>query len=78
MRHGHELEPVSWSKALTAVAEAFRAALSRGDEFGVIGSNHTTNEENFVLQKLARHGLRTNNIDHHRTGDIVTLLSALG
>jgi NADH-quinone oxidoreductase subunit G len=78
MRHGHGLEPVSWSKAINAVAEAFGAALSRGQEFGVIGSNHTTNEENFVLQKLARHGLRTNNIDHHRTGDIVTLLSALG
>lgn len=77
MRHG-QLEPVSWSKALTAVTEAFRAALSRGDEFGVIGSNHTTNEENFVLQKLARHGLRTNNIDHHRTGDVATLLSMLG
>jgi NADH-quinone oxidoreductase subunit G len=77
MRNGSGFEAVSWSKALTAVAEAFSVALSRGEEFGVIGSNHTTNEENFVLQKLARHGLRTNNIDHHRTGDIVTLLRTL-
>jgi predicted molibdopterin-dependent oxidoreductase YjgC len=43
----------------------------------VIGSNHTTNEENFYLQKFARQVLRTNNIDHHRTGDVVTLLDAL-
>jgi NADH-quinone oxidoreductase subunit G len=43
----------------------------------VIGSNHTTNEENFYLQKFAREVLRTNNIDHHRTGDVVTLLDAL-
>jgi NADH-quinone oxidoreductase subunit G len=43
----------------------------------VIGSNHTTNEENFYLQKFAREVLGTNNIDHHRTGDVVTLLDAL-
>ncbi len=42
-----------------------------------IGSNHTTNEENFYLQKFARQGLGTNNIDHHRTGDVVTLIDAL-
>ena len=43
----------------------------------MIGSNHTTNEENFYLQKFARQVLKTNNIDHHRTGDVVTLLDAL-
>ena len=43
----------------------------------MIGSNHTTNEENFYLQKFARQGLGTNNIDHHRTGDVVTLVDAL-
>ena len=31
---------------------------SRGGKFGVIGSNHTTNEENFYLQKFARAGPR--------------------
>jgi NADH-quinone oxidoreductase subunit G len=39
--------------------------------------NHTTNEENFYLQKFARQVLKTNHIDHHRTGDVVTLLDAL-
>ena len=46
-------------------------------KFGVIGSNHTTNEENYWLQKFAREVLDTNNIDHHRTGDLPTLLDAL-
>ena len=46
---------------------------ARGGKFGVIGSNHTTNEENYYLQKFAREVLGTNNIDHHRTGDVVTL-----
>jgi NADH-quinone oxidoreductase subunit G len=43
----------------------------------VIGSNHTTNEENYLLQKFARQALRTSDIDHHRTGDIPTLLDSL-
>jgi len=34
-----------------------------------VGSNRTTNEENYLLQKFARIVLRTNNIDHHRTAD---------
>lgn len=72
-----KLEPVSWSKALTTIAEKFGQIKARGGKFGVVGSNHTTNEENFYLQKFARQGLGTNNIDHHRTGDVVTLIDAL-
>jgi len=77
MRVGGKLEEVSWTVALGAVATKFNQTLADGGTFGVIGSNHTTNEENFYLQKFAREVLRTNNIDHHRTGDIVTLLDAL-
>ena len=77
IRVGDRFEPVSWSKAVSTVVEEFQTVLSRAGKFGVIGSNHTTNEEDFALQKLARQGLRTNNIDHHRTGDVVTLLGAL-
>jgi NADH-quinone oxidoreductase subunit G len=68
---------VSWSQALEAVARKFDATLSAAGSFGVIGSNRTTNEENYYLQKFARRILKTNNIDHHRTGDIVTLVDAL-
>lgn len=77
MRVNGKLEEVSWSEALSAVAKKFNQELADGGTFGVIGSNHTTNEENYYLQKFAREVLRTNNIDHHRTGDVVGLLDAL-
>ncbi|MEO8591833.1 MAG: NADH-quinone oxidoreductase subunit NuoG [Candidatus Solibacter sp.] len=77
MRVNGKLEEVSWSKALTAVAQKFKQTVEAGGSFGVIGSNHTSNEENFYLQKFARQVLKTNNIDHHRTGDVVTLLDSL-
>ena len=77
MRVDGELEPVSWSKALTTIGKKFRALLERHGKFGIVGSNHTTNEENYYLQKFARRVLATNNIDHHRTGDILTLLDAV-
>ena len=44
----------------------------------MIGSTRTTNEENYLLQKLARAVLHTNNIDHHRTADFPALFRALG
>src|SRR5579863_2760617 len=77
MRVNGKLEEVSWSQALTAVAKKFNQELADGGTFGVIGSNHTSNEENYYLQKFAREVLRTNNIDHRRTGDVVGLLDAL-
>jgi NADH-quinone oxidoreductase subunit G len=73
-----KLEEVSWAKALETVAAAFNEVRRRNGKFGVIGSNHTTNEENYYLQKFARKVLRTANIDHHRTGDVPALLDALG
>ncbi len=72
-----KLEPTSWSKALSTIAEKFSQIKARNGKFGIVGSNHTTNEENFYLQKFARECLGTNNIDHHRTGDVVTLVDAL-
>jgi NADH-quinone oxidoreductase subunit G len=72
-----KLQPASWALALRAVASRFVEIIARGGKFGVIGSNHSTNEENFFLQKFARHVLGTSNLDHRRTGDIITLLDAL-
>jgi NADH-quinone oxidoreductase subunit G len=77
MRIDGRLEPVSWSTALAAVAARFGEVKSRCGEFGVVGSTRTTNEENYCLQRFAREVLGTNNIDHHRTGDLVSLLDAL-
>jgi len=77
MRVDGKLEEVSWARALAAVAGKFAEVKERGGRFGVIGSNFTTNEENFYLQKFVRQGLGTNNIDHHRTGDVPALMAAL-
>jgi NADH-quinone oxidoreductase subunit G len=73
VRNNGKLEEVSWSEALSRVARRF----SEGGSFGVIGSNHTTNEENYYLRKFAREVLKTPNVDHHRTGDLTTLIDAL-
>jgi NADH-quinone oxidoreductase subunit G len=48
-----------------------------GAAIGVIGSNRTTNEENYLLQKFARTVLQTNNIDHERTADYAAFARAL-
>jgi len=77
LRRNGALEPVSWAEALRTVAKKFQEVKNAGGKFAVIGSNHTTNEENFFLQKFARQVLETNNIDHHRTGDVPALLDAL-
>jgi len=73
------LTAVSWEEALAFAGKRLRELRdSRGPQsIGVIGSNRTTNEENYLLQKFARTVLGTNNIDHHRTADFVSLASAL-
>src|SRR5579862_8442316 len=77
MRVNGKLEETSWSQALAAVAAKFNEVRGSGGKFGVIGSNHTSNEENYYLAKFARKVLGTGNIDHHRTGDVHGLLDAL-
>jgi NADH-quinone oxidoreductase subunit G len=77
VRNNGKLEEVSWSRALWAVAARFKQAIAEGGNVGVIGSNHTTNEENYYLAKFAREILKTSHMDHHRTGDVTTLVDAL-
>jgi NADH-quinone oxidoreductase subunit G len=77
MRIDGKLQPVSWSRALITVAKKFNEIRERSGRFAVIGSNHTTNEENYYLQKFARQVLGTSHIDHHRTGDLATLYDCL-
>jgi len=66
-----KLEPATWEHALRiAGAKLKEIRDSRGGSaIGVIGSNRTTNEEDYLLQKFARTVLGTNNIDHERTTD---------
>ncbi len=74
-----KLEPATWEAALDLVGKRFREIRDArgGESIGVIGSNRTTNEENYLLQKFARTVLGTNNIDHHRTADYPAFLAAL-
>jgi NADH-quinone oxidoreductase subunit G len=69
----------TWEQALShAAAKLKEVRDTKGPgAIGVIGSNRTTNEENYVLQKFARTVLGTNNIDHHRTADYVGFVRAL-
>jgi NADH-quinone oxidoreductase subunit G len=64
-----QLERTTWENALRVAAAGLKDVLDNkgSSAIGVIGSNRTTNEENYLLQKFARTVLRTNNIDHHRT-----------
>jgi NADH-quinone oxidoreductase subunit G len=80
VRKGDKLVPVSWEEAAQTAATKLKAAHSAGgpDGIGFIGSNRTTNEENYLLQRLARGTFGTNNIDHHRTADYTGLMTALG
>jgi NADH-quinone oxidoreductase subunit G len=77
IRRNGQLEPASWSEALALVSSKLAEAKARNGKIAVSASTRTTNEENFYLQKLLRQGLGSNHIDHHRTGDVATLIDAL-
>jgi NADH-quinone oxidoreductase subunit G len=70
---------VSWEQALQHAGARLREIRETkgGNQIGVIGSNRTTNEENYLLQKLARTVLGTDNIDHHRTADYTAFARAM-
>ena len=74
-----KLTEVSWESALDYAGKKLRETRETkgGSAIGVIGSNRTTNEESYLLQKFARTVLGTNNIDHHRTADYAAFTKAL-
>jgi NADH-quinone oxidoreductase subunit G len=74
-----KLKPATWEQALRlAASKLIEVRESKGGAaIGVIGSNRTTNEENYLLQKFARTVLATNNIDHERTADYAAFARAL-
>ncbi len=80
VRRDGKLEPASWEDALEEIARRLKQVRDKhgANSIGVIGSNRTTNEENYLLNRFARVTLGTNNIDHHRTADYVGLAAALG
>ncbi|MBB6146658.1 NADH-quinone oxidoreductase subunit G [Silvibacterium bohemicum] len=74
-----KLAPVSWDYAIDFAAKKLAEIRDTrgGKAIGVIGSNRTTNEEAYLLQKFARTVLKTNNVDHHRTADYAAFAGAL-
>jgi NADH-quinone oxidoreductase subunit G len=79
VRSNGKLTPATWEEAFERIGKRFREVRDHngGSAIGVIGSNRTTNEENYLLSKFARSVLKTNNVDHHRTADYPALASAL-
>lgn len=55
---------VDWDTALDIVARTFRQVTGEdGTKIGILASGRLLNEENYLLNKLARQALCTNNID---------------
>ncbi len=89
VRKNGKLTPATWEEAFELIGKRFREvrdevrdevdneAPAGGSAIGVIGSNRTTNEENYLLSKFARVVLKTDNVDHHRTADYPALAAAL-
>jgi NADH-quinone oxidoreductase subunit G len=81
IRKNGKLTPATWEEAFELIGKRFREVRNDdhdgGSAIGVVGSNRTTNEENYLLSKFARVVLKTNNVDHHRTADYPALAAAL-
>jgi NADH-quinone oxidoreductase subunit G len=79
IRKNGKLTPSTWEAAFELIGKRFAEVRDKdgGSAIGVIGSNRTTNEENYLLSKFARAVLKTNNVDHHRTADYAAFSGAL-
>ncbi len=57
---------VSWDEALDFIAERIKKIIQDHgpDAFGILASSRCTNEENYLMQKLARAVVGTNNVDN--------------
>lgn len=66
IRENDEFREATWSEALDLVTEKLGGIkeIYGGDSIGFFSSAKATNEDNYMLQKLARATYGTNNIDH--------------
>jgi predicted molibdopterin-dependent oxidoreductase YjgC len=64
-KDGHFIE-TTWDEALDHVALRLKKIKEENgpDSIAFLASAKCTNEENYLLQKLARAGMGTNNVDH--------------
>ncbi|HET9086763.1 MAG TPA: formate dehydrogenase subunit alpha [Acidobacteriaceae bacterium] len=66
IREADRFRPASWAEALQLIADRI-SAIKRDhgpDSIGLIASSKCTNEESYLMQKLARAVIGTNNIDN--------------
>ena len=65
VRIGNEFEAVTWDEALDRAAEGFQRvkAAYGGDALGIFSCSKSTNEVNYLAQKLARIAFGTHNVD---------------
>ncbi|MDS0300781.1 formate dehydrogenase subunit alpha [Halogeometricum sp. S1BR25-6] len=61
-----EFREASWDEALDRVAEELQETKDEygADALGLVSSSKTSNEANYLMQKLSRQVLKTNNIDN--------------
>jgi len=66
VRKNGQFEEVEWEEALSVVADNFnKVKASHGsDGLAFISSSKATNEESYLMQKLARQVIGTNNVDN--------------
>jgi formate dehydrogenase alpha subunit len=66
IRKNGALEETSWEEALDFTAARLKEIKDRngGDSLAFLASAKCTNEENYLLQKIARVVFGTNNVDH--------------
>jgi formate dehydrogenase major subunit len=66
IRENGEFRKATWDEALALVARRFSEIKSQTgpDSIGFIASSKCTNEESFLMQKLARAVIGTNNVDN--------------
>ncbi len=85
VRLGDEQSETTWDDALDTTAERLAAIVREfgPDAVGVVGSGKITNEEAYLVQKLARAVIGTNNVDQpsgqlYHAPTVVALQRALG
>jgi len=66
IKENGEFRQASWNEALDTVADGLKKVKAKhgADAIGILVSAKCTNEENYLLQKIARAALGTNNVDH--------------
>jgi len=84
IKEGNDFREASWKEALDLIAENLRRIKETygADSLAFLSSAKATNEENYLMQKLARAVIGTNNIDHCarlcHASTVIGLVSSFG